>query len=113
MRPIYIVRAQPGANATAMRARAAGLDARVAPMFAVQPVPWAAPDAASFDAVLFTSANGVRAVGAPWVDRPCWCVGPATMAAAQSAGWRVARTGHAGGDALLAGADGAAALLWL
>jgi uroporphyrinogen-III synthase len=50
MRRLVILRPEPGASATADRARAMGLEPVVMPLFKVEPVDWETPDAGSFDA---------------------------------------------------------------
>ena len=59
MRPLLVLRPQPGADATAARAKALGLDAIVTPLFRIEPCAWDMPDGA-FDALLrrrFSVAN--------------------------------------------------------
>ena len=63
MRPVLVLRPEPGASATAGRAHALGLDAIVAPLFEVEPVDWQAPDISGFDGLLLTSANALRFCG--------------------------------------------------
>ena len=88
MRPLVILRPEPGASATARAAAALGLDPLVIPLFVVEPVEWVAPDPAGFDALLLTSANAIRNGGAE-LERvrglPAVCVGEGTAAAAVSA----------------------------
>jgi uroporphyrinogen-III synthase len=96
MRPVLILRPQPGADETAARARARGLEPVVAPMFAVRPLDWPIPAADGFDAILFTSANAARHGGealASFRDLPCYAVGDATAFAAAEAGFGHVRTG--------------------
>lgn len=104
MRPLVILRPEPGASATAEAARAIGLQPLVMPLFRIEPIAWSAPDPAVFDALLFTSANAVRCAG-PQLERvralPAYCVGEATAAVARDAGFDVAGTGESGVDALL------------
>jgi uroporphyrinogen-III synthase len=103
---VLVLRPRPGADETAARARAIGLEPAVAPLFAVRPVAWT-PPAGSFDAILLTSANAARAAGrAP--AGPCYAVGEATGAAARAAGFADVRTGPADGAAVMAmmAADG-------
>ena len=57
---ILVLRPQPGADETAARARALGLELVVAPLFAVAPLAWTPPDPAGFDAVMLTSASAAR-----------------------------------------------------
>ena len=75
---VLILRPQPGADETAARARALGLDPVVAPLFTVRPLAWQAPNPADFDAVMLTSANAARFGGdalTPFLGLPCYCGG--------------------------------------
>ncbi len=106
---VLILRPQPGAGETAARARALGLEPVVAPLFAVRPLAWSAPDPAGFDAVLLTSANAARHGGdglTPFLTLPCYAVGAGTADAASAAGFTHVLAGPADGDALLALAAG-------
>jgi uroporphyrinogen-III synthase len=104
MRPLIIVRPEPGASATASAARAAGLDAVIIPLFEIRAVDWQPPDPSGFHAVLLTSANALRH-GGTGLDRltslPAHCVGQATAAAARDARFVVRSVGGAGVDELL------------
>ena len=105
MNPLLIIRAQPGASETAARAAALGLDCRIVPLFVAQSVPWAAPDAQDFDAVMLTSAHAPRHAGPGQADYralPCFAVGESTAVAAEKAGYADIRCGSGDGDALLA-----------
>lgn len=96
MRPVLILRPEPGASATAARARQLGLEPVLAPLFAVEPVAWKVPEPAGFDALLLTSANAVRHGGrglAALAGLPVHAVGGATAEAAKGAGFKVASTG--------------------
>jgi uroporphyrinogen-III synthase len=105
---VLILRPEPGAGETARRARALGLNAVAAPLFTIRTLSWEAPDGA-FDALLLTSANGARS-GLPELraqrpdlaERPCYCVGAATAAAARKAGCGRAVAGDADGAAAVA-----------
>jgi len=104
MRPVLVLRPEPGASATVERARELGLNAIAVPLFEIEPVAWQIPDAAGFDGLLLTSANAVRYAG----DRlqelrglPIYAVGEATAKAARGAGLDVAATGDDGVDRLL------------
>ena len=102
---ILILRPQPGADETAARARAMGLDPVTAPLFTVRPLDWRAPDPAGFDAVLLTSANAARHAGdamTPFLGRPCYAVGERTAQAARAAGFTDVRTGPSDSAALVA-----------
>ncbi len=88
--PVIITRAEPGASETEQRLIELGYAALKLPALTIE---WAVahkisppPTGACY---IFTSANGVRSVqhfGWP-VDRPAVCVGPATMSAAEEAGF--------------------------
>jgi uroporphyrinogen-III synthase len=115
---LLIVRPQPGADESAKRARALGLEPIVAPLFEVRPLAWTSPDPAAFDAVLLTSANAARLGGAglkSFLALPCYAVGEGTADAARAAGFADVRTGPSDGAALavMARRDGATSLLHL
>jgi uroporphyrinogen-III synthase len=104
MRPLVILRPEPGASATAEAARALGLQAIAMSLFRVEPVEWKPPEPAAFDAVLFTSANALRQGGDGLSELralSAHCVGDATAAAAQDAGFEVASSGTSGVESLL------------
>jgi uroporphyrinogen-III synthase len=86
---VWVARAQPGADATAMRLRAMGHEPVVAPVLEVRPVPGAVIDLEGVDAVALTSANAVQAYAAlePSRDLPVFAVGEASAAAARAAGF--------------------------
>ena len=104
MRRLVILRPEPGASATAARARAIGLDAIAMPLFEVEPAAWEVPEPGGFDALLLTSANAVR-TGGGGLERllglPVYAVGEATAAAALDAGFKVAASGDGGVEQLL------------
>jgi uroporphyrinogen-III synthase len=105
MRPLLVLRPEPGASATVARARAQGLEAIAVPLFRIESIEWEAPDPARFDGLLLTSANALRSGGAQLQSLktlPVCAVGEATAEAARKAGFRVAATGDSGVDALLA-----------
>lgn len=94
---VVVVRPEPGHAATLAALAAQGLSARWLPFFKTHAVDWTPPDPASVDALLFTSAQGVRWAGPglePLRHRPVVAVGPATAAAAQAAGLSVILTGR-------------------
>jgi uroporphyrinogen-III synthase len=116
MRRVLVLRPEPGAGATVERARQRGLDAFAVPLFEIEPVEWSAPGAASFDGLLITSANALRASG----DRlqglrglKVYAVGDATALAARDAGFDVAATGDAGVERLLSSIEADLRLLHL
>ncbi len=98
-RPVLILRPQTGADATAARARDMGLVVRLYPLFAVEPLDWAPPNPAAFDALMFTSANALRHGGQAlsiYRALPTFAVGEATAKAARNAGFE---------NAIVAGPD--------
>ncbi|WP_442680379.1 uroporphyrinogen-III synthase [Sphingomonas sp. ASY06-1R] len=96
MRPVLVLRPEPGAGTTLARATDLGLAAIAAPIFAVAPVPWDAPDPARHDALMITSANAIRH-GGPALQAyrhlPVYAVGRETAAVARTAGFADVRTG--------------------
>jgi uroporphyrinogen-III synthase len=104
MRPLVILRPEPGASATAEAARAMGLQPLVMPLFRTEAIPWQAPNPFRFDALLLTSANTIRGGGTE-LERVrslrAHCVGEATAAAAREAGFAVASSGSGGVEGLL------------
>lgn len=115
-RSVLILRPQPGADATAARARSLGLTPVVAPLFVIRPLPWTPPPPGGFEAVMLTSANAARnsAEGLKaFLHLPCYAVGEATAIAARAAGFAAIRAGASDGAALVREieADGVAAVL--
>ena len=105
MRKLLLLRPEPGLSVSAERARALGLDVITCPLFRVEPVEWAAPDPADYDALLLTSANAVRHGGkslAALQALPVHAVGAATAAAAQDAGFQVETIGSGNAAEVLA-----------
>ena len=104
MRKLFILRPEPGASATAEKARGMGLEPVAAPLFKIVPVKWEAPEAGSFDALLLTSANALRCAGDKLRSLrglPAYAVGEATAEAARHAGFDIAATGESGVERLL------------
>jgi uroporphyrinogen-III synthase len=102
---LFILRPEPGAGASADKARALGLEPVVTPLFEIQPVKWKASDPAKFDGLLLTSANAVRHGGDSLAQvkmLPVYAVGEATAEAAREAGLAVKAVGSGGVEALLA-----------
>lgn len=83
---ILVTRSEPGASETGARLQAAGYDPIVEPLFAIVPIDATLP---AFDALAFTSANGVRQFSAlsPRRDVAVFCVGSRTAQAAREAGF--------------------------
>jgi uroporphyrinogen-III synthase len=104
MRPLLVLRPEPGATATVERARQMGLDARAAPLFEIEPIEWNVPENDEFDALLLTSANAARFGGErlrALLAFPVHAVGSATAEVAREFGLKVASVGQAGIEELL------------
>lgn len=104
MRRLLVLRPEPGASATAERARTLGLEPVLMPLFEIEPIAWTAPDPAGFDALILSSANAVRFGGGAlnkFLALPVHAVGEATAEAARGAGFTVSTVGEAGVDELL------------
>ncbi len=99
MRPLVILRPEPGASGSVAAAEALGLEARCHPLFVADPLAWQLPPG-PFDALLVTSANAVRLAG-DLPRLPVHAVGEASAAAARAAGLAVATVGDGGVEALL------------
>lgn len=116
MRRLFILRPEPGASASAERARAIGLQPVTVPLFRIVPLSWQAPDPAGFDALLITSANAPRFAGEQ-LDRlkrlPAHAVGEASAAAARDAGLEIASIGDSDAGGLLRSIDPQLRLLHL
>ena len=99
MRPLVLLRPEPGGSSSAARAMAMGLEVRLVPLFTIVPLAWTAPDPAQFDALVLTSANALRHAGAELQKLkalPVHAVGEATAALARAAGFTVASVGAGG-----------------
>jgi uroporphyrinogen-III synthase len=103
MKPLLIVRPEPGATATLAAATALGLEAEAMPLFVVEPTDWVLP-AGPFDGILAGSANAFRHGGpqlAGLTHLPVFAVGQVTAQAAEQAGFHVAAIGSGGLQAIL------------
>ena len=90
IRPLLVLRPEPGNSQTAARARAFELDTRCVPLFAVRPIDWTPPDPAPYVGVLLTSANALRTAGpelARYTYLPAFAVGGTTARLAREAGF--------------------------
>jgi len=116
MRPVLLLRPEPGLSASAERARELGLEVLACPLFRVEAVAWDVPDAAKYEALLLTSANAVRHGGAG-LDAlkalPAHAVGEATAAAARQAGYQVSSVGVRNAAEMIAGLPPSLRLLHL
>jgi uroporphyrinogen-III synthase len=102
---ILIVRPEPGAGETAARAAALGLEAVVAPIFTIRPLPWEPPHPNYAQAVMLTSANAPRLAGpglAAVTALPCYAVGERTAIEARNAGFDDVKVGGGDGEQLMA-----------
>lgn len=105
MSRVLILRPEPGATRTAQAAAALGLDPRIHPLFAPQPVDWTPPDATDFDALLVTSAHTARLAGdalAHYHSLPVYAVGAATAQALRDHGFAHVTAGGGDGSAIAA-----------
>lgn len=115
---LLVIRPQPGADATALRAEAVGFEVAVVPLFAIEPVAWEMPQVGEYDALMLTSGNAVRQArdGLDGLkDLPTFVVGAATARAAEQTLSAVQAIGNAGVDAILSKiqAAGHNRILWL
>ncbi|WP_188643875.1 uroporphyrinogen-III synthase [Tsuneonella deserti] len=95
-RPLLVLRPEPGLAQTLALATTMGLRALGAPLFEIEPVPWTAPAAETFDGILAGSANAFRHGGsslASLAKLPVHAVGQRTADAARTAGFTVATAG--------------------
>lgn len=100
---VAITRAQPEAEATAVRVREAGGEPVLAPLLSIAPLPFDT-DVEGVQALLFSSANGIRAFAAACPHRglPTYTVGDASAAAAREAGMTDVRSADGDVGALAA-----------
>ena len=99
MKPLVLLRPEPGLRQSADAARSLKLKVIECPLFEVRPLEWTAPPAGAFDALLLTSANAVRHGGssvAEFRELPVLAVGEATAVAAREAGFTVEQVGGGG-----------------
>ena len=101
---IFVIRPEPGLQASLQAARDMGLAVVGLPLFEVVPLAWSAPDPAQFDALLVGSANVFRLGGgelARLAGLPVHAVGETTAEAAREAGFAVTQVGEGGLQAVL------------
>lgn len=116
MKRLLIVRPEPGNSASVAMAKALGLKAIAVPLFVTESLPWTAPAADEFDALLMTSANAPRLAGSALkqlASLPVYTVGQATASAAEAAGLAVAHHGNGNVADLLNDLDPSLRLLHL
>ena len=101
---VLVTRSEPGASETAQRLADLGYTPIVEPLFAIEMLPAALPP---YDALAFTSANGVRAFARldRIRDRPVFCVGGRTAQEALDLGFTqvMSADGDVGDLAILIG----------
>jgi len=104
MKPLFLLRPEPGWSVSAQMARDMGLEVHGRPLFTIEPVEWRVPQAETYDGLLIGSANafrhGGKSLGA-LTKLPVHAVGEATADAARGAGFLVGRTGRGGLQNLL------------
>ena len=104
MKPLFLLRPEPGWSVSAETAQAMGLDVHGRPLFIIEPVAWEAPAAKDYDGLLVGSANVFRHGGkqlGKLTKLPVHAVGNTTADAARRAGFLVGRTGRGGLQNLL------------
>lgn len=111
MRPVVILRPEPGATQTEERARRHGLATVRFPLFDGRAVAWDPPAADAFDALLVTSAYTARLGGAAlarYRTLPAYAVGQPTARALEAQGFDGVVAGEGDGSAIAAriAADG-------
>jgi uroporphyrinogen-III synthase len=95
-----VLRPEPGSARTLARLAEAGIEAVARPLFEIVPLPWTPPSPEAFDALLLTSANGVRHAGpglGTLAHLPVVAVGAETARVAKAAGLTVAVIGDGDG----------------
>jgi uroporphyrinogen-III synthase len=96
---VLVTRPSPGAEETAARVAALGLDPVIAPMLSIRALP-AGNLPARLDAVLLTSRNGLLGLPSSLHATPLFAVGAATAAAARAHGFADVRSAEADAAAL-------------
>lgn len=104
MKPLFLLRPEPGWSISAQVARDMGLEVHGRPLFTIEPVDWEVPRAENYDGLLVGSANVFRHGGKgleALTGLPAHVVGAATADAARAAGFLVGQTGRGGLQSLL------------
>ena len=104
MKPLMLLRPEPGFTVSAETARQMGLEVIGAPLFSIEAVEWDAPESGMFDGLLIGSANALRHGGEAlnrYARLPAHVVGEATAEAVRAAGMLVGQIGRGGLQSLL------------
>ena len=104
MKPLLLLRPEPGWMVSAKTARDMGMEVVGAPLFEIEPVAWDPPEQGQFDGLLIGSANAFRHAGdnlKRYAKLPVHVVGQATADAARSAGLMVGQVGKGGLQSVL------------
>ena len=96
MRPLVVLRPEPGNTATCDAARALGLSAISAPLFAMAPVAWVAPAPAACTGLLAGSANVFRHGGADLAALAALAAGTVFTVLDIAGGWAWGQVGEDG-----------------
>jgi uroporphyrinogen-III synthase len=107
--PLVVIRSEPGLSATVAEAERLGCSVISAPLFAIEPRTWDAPDPRTIDGLLIGSANAIRQAGSAleaFRGKAVYVVGETTARATRDAGLTVAATGSGGLQQLLDGLAG-------
>lgn len=118
MKPLLVLRPEPGASKTANKARALGLEPIAVPLFNVRPLAWAPEPAETYDGLFITSHNALKCRIENFTSfrkLPIFCVGDATAEIARRVGFANIIAGKSDASALadLAASHGHKRLLWL
>lgn len=97
---LAVTRAEPEASRTASRIDARGGEAVIAPLLTIEQNAQLDASLDGVQALLFTSANGVRAFGASKRDVLVFAVGENTASAARNAGFANVQIGEGDSEAL-------------
>ncbi len=104
MKRDYVLITRPVADAqeTAREVKGRGLRPFIEPMLVIHPLPFELPQ--GYDALAFTSANGVRVAADFIADRskPVYCVGDHTAEVARACGWENVTSADGDAAALMA-----------
>lgn len=105
MKPLIIIRPEPGNSVSAMQACAMGLTVIAEPLFRTEKMPVLDVTPNDYDALFITSANALLALAEharPLLHLPVFAVGPTSAATAQNLGFSSVLAGNSNGAALAA-----------